>query len=116
MIGSVGMSNNYVIPISNVSYVTPANTDNTVDSSGKVRPVECQTCKNRRYQDGSNEMVSFKSPGKIRPEEAYAKVHKIWTAANAGDKVKTEIVPGMEHAFPAEQQKAAFDWLDKQLK
>ena len=74
MIGSVGMSNNYVIPISNVSYVTPANTDNTVDSSGKVRPVECQTCKNRRYQDGSNEMVSFKSPGKIRPEEAYAKV------------------------------------------
>ena len=49
-------------------------------------------------------------------EEAYAKVHKIWTAANAGDKVKTEIVPGMEHAFPAEQQKAAFDWLDKQFK
>ena len=97
MIGSVGMSNNYVIPISNVSYVTPANTDNTVDSSGKVRPVECQTCKNRRYQDGSNEMVSFKSPGKIRPEEAYAKVmgHEQEHVANAraeGSKQNKELV------------------------
>ena len=56
----------------------------------------------------------------VNPEagtkEAYEKVHKIWAAANAADKVKTEIVPGMEHAFPAEQQKAAFDWLDVQFK
>lgn len=56
----------------------------------------------------------------VNPEagtkEAYEKVHKIWAAANAADKVKTEIVPGMEHAFPAEQQKSAFDWLDEQFK
>lgn len=56
----------------------------------------------------------------VNPEagtkDAYEKVHKIWAAANAADKVKTEIVPGMEHAFPAEQQKSAFDWLDEQFK
>lgn len=30
--------------------------------------IECQTCKNRTYQDGSNDMgVSFKTPGHIDP-------------------------------------------------
>ena len=32
---------------------------------------ECQTCKNRRYQDGSNDpSVSFKMPTKLSPERA----------------------------------------------
>ena len=48
------MSNNYIIPYSGVSRVTPVNADNTVDTSTKVKPVECQTCKNRKYVDGSN--------------------------------------------------------------
>ena len=74
MLSPIGMSNRYIIPIANVSQVTPINTDNTVASSGKVNPVECETCKNRRYQDGSDEMVSFKTPGKISPEESFAKV------------------------------------------
>lgn len=74
MLDSIGMSNRYIIPTANVSYVTPVNTDNTVSSSGKVQPVECQTCKNRKYQDASDEMVSFKTPGNISPEESYAKV------------------------------------------
>lgn len=70
-----GMSNNYTIPVSNVSRVTPVRTDNTVDTSTKVRPVECQTCKNRKYVDGSNEPdVSFKTPGNISPEQSFAKV------------------------------------------
>ena len=71
-----GMSNNFTIPISNVSRVTPVNTDNTVDSSSKVRgAVECQTCQNRKYVDGSNESdVSFKTPGVIKPGESFAKV------------------------------------------
>ena len=34
---------------------------------GKSTPGECQTCKNRKYQDGSNEMVSFKSAAHISP-------------------------------------------------
>lgn len=35
---------------------------------------ECQTCKKRKYQDGSDEMVSFKSPRHISPENAAAAV------------------------------------------
>ena len=68
-----GMSNNYTVPISIVDRVTPVNTDNTVDSSSKVKSAECQTCKN------------FKTPGKIRPEESYAKVssHEREHVANA---------------------------------
>ena len=33
----------------------------------KSSPEECQTCKNRKYQDGSDEMVSFKSAAHISP-------------------------------------------------
>ena len=35
---------------------------------------ECQTCKNRKYVDGSDEMVSFKSPTHISPESASSAV------------------------------------------
>lgn len=36
---------------------------------------ECQTCKNRKYRDGSDDPgVSFKSPGKIAPANAEAVV------------------------------------------
>lgn len=35
---------------------------------------ECQTCKNRKYQDGSDEMVSFKSASHIAPEDAAGRV------------------------------------------
>lgn len=35
---------------------------------------ECQTCKNRKYQDGSDEMVSFKTAQHISPESASARV------------------------------------------
>lgn len=39
-----------------------------------VEESECQTCKNRKYQDGSDEMVSFKSPQHISPESAASAV------------------------------------------
>lgn len=73
-IGSISTSSNYIIPISNVDKVTNINTANNVDSSNKVKEVECQTCKSREYVDGSNENVSFKSPGHISPESSYSKV------------------------------------------
>lgn len=43
---------------------------------GKVQDSneECQTCKNRKYQDGSDEMVSFKSPKHVSPESAASAV------------------------------------------
>ncbi len=36
----------------------------------KSSPAECETCKHRKYQDGSNEMVSFKAAGHIDPSNA----------------------------------------------
>ena len=42
-----------------------------MEQSEKAKPMrECQTCKNRKYQDGSDEMVSFKSAAHISPESA----------------------------------------------
>lgn len=45
------------------------------DRYGKKKPgEECETCKKRKYQDGSDEMVSFKSAAHISPESAAARV------------------------------------------
>lgn len=79
----------YVAGAANVSYVSPVNTENHVENSAKVKPVECQTCKNRKYVDGSNEAdVSFKAPGHIAPGQSYAKVmsHEQEHVANARQK------------------------------
>ncbi len=35
---------------------------------------ECETCKRRKYKDGSNEMVSFKTAQHISPEAAASRV------------------------------------------
>lgn len=41
----------------------------------RTGPIECQTCKKRQYQDGSNDPgVSFKAPGHISPESSGAVV------------------------------------------
>lgn len=42
--------------------------DPGVRASMKAGKIECETCKNRKYQDGSNDPgVSFKTPGHIDP-------------------------------------------------
>ena len=46
----------------------------SADSSDRVKKTECQTCKNRKYVDGSDEMVSFKTPTKMSPARAAAGV------------------------------------------
>lgn len=52
---------------------------------------ECQTCKNRKYKDGSDEMVSFKSPAHISPENAASAVraHEQEHVSNAYSKAAT---------------------------
>ena len=40
----------------------------------KSSPAECETCKNRKYQDGSDEMVSLKSAAHISPEASASRV------------------------------------------
>ena len=50
-------------------------TESTVKSAGrKSSPAECETCANRKYQDGSDENVSFKSAQHISPEAAASRV------------------------------------------
>ncbi len=49
--------------------------ESTQVKAGKTSsPAECQTCENRKYQDGSDEMVSFKSAAHISPEAAASRV------------------------------------------
>lgn len=60
--------------------------ESTITSPGrKSSPAECETCKNRKYQDGSDEMVSFKSASHISPEASAGKVraHEQEHVANA---------------------------------
>ncbi|MGN0403230.1 MAG: hypothetical protein ACI4HQ_13360 [Acetatifactor sp.] len=40
----------------------------------KKSPEECDTCKKRKYQDASDEMVSFKSAAHVAPEAAASAV------------------------------------------
>ena len=49
---------------------------------------ECETCANRKYQDGSDEMVSFKSATHVAPEAAATAVraHEGEHVSNAYDK------------------------------
>lgn len=53
-------------------------------------PAECQTCKERKYQDGSDEMVSFKSAAHISPGAAATAVrgHEQEHVANAYKKAE----------------------------
>lgn len=45
-----------------------------VSPGRKSSPAECETCKNRKYQDGSDEMVSFKSASHISPQASASRV------------------------------------------
>ena len=48
--------------------------DTQISPGRKSSPAECETCKNRKYQDGSNDMVSFKSAAHISPQASDSKV------------------------------------------
>lgn len=53
--------------------INPGESD--VKAPGRTSaPSECETCKNRKYQDGSNEQVSFKAAAHISPEASAAAV------------------------------------------
>jgi hypothetical protein len=45
-----------------------------IDSMKNTGKIKCATCAARKYQDGSDEMVSFKSAAHISPEASAAKV------------------------------------------
>ena len=64
-VGNLSYLYNYGIPDSDTRHVTgKENGIGSVDESGKQK--ECQTCKNRKYVDGSDEAnVSFKSAAHV---------------------------------------------------
>lgn len=70
----------------------------TASSPGRIAKGECQTCKKRKYVDGSNENdVSFKTPTHINPNNAASAVmgHEREHMANAvaeGSKAGNELV------------------------
>lgn len=78
---SNSMMNRYSSPIENGTTNFPIQgTEDTAKNSdarkvgGKSSPEDCKTCKARKYQDGSNENVSFKSASHISPNAAASAV------------------------------------------
>lgn len=51
-----------------------ADPDEQKKAGRRSSPAECETCKTRKYQDGSDENVSFKSASHISPQAAGAAV------------------------------------------
>lgn len=88
-IGSINNSGyTYNYYINNPSSFSISEEENS-KVNGKSSPEECETCKNRKYQDGSNEAdVSFKSAAHISPEAAGAAVrsHEAEHVSNAYSK------------------------------
>lgn len=75
-----------------VSGKQPFSKKENVNQSQKTDDsAECKTCKNRKYQDGSNEMVSFKSPSHISPQASSSAVraHEQEHVTNAYSKAAT---------------------------
>lgn len=73
---NIGIDNNYLAnpyPMNGVSNIS--NAYSNTNSVQKSTPVECQTCKNRKYVDDSDDLhVSFKTPGHIDPGSSAAVV------------------------------------------
>ncbi len=70
-VGSIGSP---VTAAARVSALRPLGEKSTIRAE-KTTPSECQTCKERKYVDGSNEAnVSFKTPGHVSPQSSYAAV------------------------------------------
>lgn len=106
MIGGIGFSpmNFIQSPYGGVSEIqkkavegTPREIpDNAAERQEKIAKTtgseECQTCKERKYQDGSNENVSFKAAAHVSPQAAGAAVraHEGEHVANAYDKAEKD--------------------------
>ena len=78
-------------PAENVNAAGEKKETGGVEKAGKTEEArECQTCKNRKYKDGSDEMVSFKSAAHISPEAASVRVmaHEMEHVSNAYSKAE----------------------------
>lgn len=91
-----GMNMSYVPGVSSMAkaeetkpILNPGESE-VVQPGKKVSPAECKTCKERKYQDGSDEQVSFKSAAHISPQASAARVrgHEQEHVANAYKKAE----------------------------
>lgn len=100
-IAGIGTYNSYGMPGSYGSYGAygasrtdkSAAPDENVKPGRKSSPSECETCRQRKYQDGSNEGdVSFKAPGHISPQASAGTVraHEQEHVNNAYEKAAKE--------------------------
>ena len=69
---TIGSLQQYNDPMSKV--IRDPNASRITSPGRKSSPAECETCSNRKYQDGSDEMVSFKSAAHISPEASASRV------------------------------------------
>ncbi len=78
---AIGTSSSLSIPADS-SESFSVSEEKALKRSGQV---ECETCSSRKYQDGSDEMVSFKSASHISPEASASRVraHEQEHVANA---------------------------------
>jgi len=60
--------------VQGVNNTSPIGQEQTAGKVQGAKKTECQTCKERKYQDGSDEMVSFKAAAHISPEDSASKV------------------------------------------
>lgn len=92
MMGMMAVGMQPMQPDSGVTTVSQAKTagygQGDITRMERSGQIECETCANRQYQDGSDEMVSFKAPGHISPQAASSAVrsHEQEHVANAYDK------------------------------
>ncbi|MHB8862108.1 MAG: dienelactone hydrolase family protein [Pirellulaceae bacterium] len=74
--------------------------------------VACIACpKPMLFYNGMEDSL-FPLPG---VEACYTRLHRVWEAQDADDKLVTKLWPA-PHEFNTHMQQEAFDWLDKQLK
>ena len=73
MMNPIGYTNNN--GYSQTSAVLKNPSESTLKAPGrKSSPAECETCKNRKYQDGSDENVYYKAPTRFSPGNAASAV------------------------------------------
>ena len=84
------MSNSYAAQGPQATDGKGVGPEHQIKPGKKSSPAECETCKNRKYTDGSDEMVSFKAPGHIDPDNAAAVVlgHEQEHVSNAYNKAR----------------------------
>ena len=72
--GNTASGNSSITGVEESKPVVNPGESTKVSPGRKSSPAECQTCKERKYQDGSDEMVSFKSAAHISPEASASTV------------------------------------------